>query len=131
MTDIENRKKIFMDSFALNLHRKMTVVGNLQNNLHGSSSNPFNTLSKPQANKSQINVNRSQGGINAAIGMEKPMDTDPIGDNAAMSVDGDISYSSIDMDETLLQGQDNSLQVKSNIMLLSKKATDKKQTGVV
>jgi hypothetical protein len=36
--------------------------------------------------------------------MEKPMDTDPIGDNAAMSVDGDISYSSIDMDETLLQG---------------------------
>jgi hypothetical protein len=63
--------------------------------------------------------------------MEKPMDTDPIGDNAAMSVDGDISYSSIDMDETLLQGQDNSLQVKSNIMLLSKKATDKKQTGVV
>ena len=37
------------------------------------------------------------------------MDTDPIGNNEAMSVDGDISYSSVDMDETLLQGQNNSL----------------------
>ncbi len=60
------------------------------------------------------------------------MDTDPIGDNAAMSVDGDISYSSIDMDETLLQGGDTNMQVKSNIMLLSKKATAKnKHSGVV
>ncbi len=97
MNDIENRKKLFMDSFALNLHRKMTVHGNLHTNPHGSSSsaNPFQTLSKPPAIKSQINVsllNRQQ----------PPMDTDPIGDNEAMSVDGDISYSSIDMDETLL-----------------------------
>lgn len=97
MNDIENRKKLFMDSFALNLHRKMTVHGNLQTNPHGSStSNPFHTISKqPPAIKSQINVsllNRQQ----------PPMETDPIGDNEAMSVDGDISYSSIDMDETLL-----------------------------
>lgn len=53
------------------------------------------------------------------------MDTDPIGDNAAMSVDGDISYSSIEMDETLLQGGDTNVQVKSNIMMVSKKATGK------
>ena len=60
------------------------------------------------------------------------MDTDPIGDNEAMSVDGDISYSSIDMDETLLQGGDTNMQVKSNIMLLSKKVTAKKKpSGVV
>lgn len=61
------------------------------------------------------------------------MDTDPIGDNAAMSVDGDISYSSIDMDETLLQenrDKNSSMQVKSNIML-SKKMMHKKQSGVV
>jgi len=63
---------------------------------------------------------------------EKPMDTDPIGDNAAMSVDGDISYSSIDMDETLLQGGDTNMQVKSNMMMVSKKATGKnKHSGVV
>jgi hypothetical protein len=61
------------------------------------------------------------------------MDTDPIGDNEAMSVDGDISYSSIDMDETLLQGnrdKNSSMQAKRNIML-SKKVTHNKQSGVV
>ncbi len=114
MTDIENRKRIFMDSFAFNLHRKMTGHANLQTNPHESSSNnPFNMVQKP-AVKSQMNITRQNlEAVNSGAGKvkEKPMETDPIADNAAMSVDGDISYSSIEMDETLIQQTSQALLI--------------------
>jgi hypothetical protein len=50
---------------------------------------------------------------------ENPIDTDRIGDNAAMSVDGDLSYFSGEMDETTT----NNLINKDTVGLLNKKSS--------
>ena len=76
--------------------------------------------------KSQIHI--SGAGPPKNLKDQEKRENDLIADNAAMSVDGDISYSSIEMDEALVsQGQQDNTKMPE---LIKHKSTLKAQ-GVV
>jgi len=111
LTDIENRKRIFMDTFAMGIHRKMTNAANalghevsLSNAAIGKFGHSADFAARKKASSADNNDN------------EMCVDD-------AMSVDGDISYCSNEMEELQSIQPLKYKESNSSLHLVEKKET--------
>jgi hypothetical protein len=100
LTDIENRKRIFMDTFAVNLHRKMTTQREAEVNgvyvVHDVS------INNPAINKFGHSADftaKRKAQVSSGIAIKSGQENQDMCGDDAMSVDGDISYCSNEMEE--------------------------------
>ena len=100
LTDIENRKRVFMDTFAVNLHRKMTTQRDAE--VNGVYVGPGVSISNPAINKFGHSADfaaKRKGLVSSGIAIKSGQENQDMCGDDAMSVDGDISYCSNEMEE--------------------------------
>lgn len=101
LTDIENRKRIFMDTFAVNLHRKMTTQRDAE--VNAVYVGPGVSISNPAINKfghsADFAAKRKAPQVSSGIAIKSGQENQDMCGDDAMSVDGDISYCSNEMEE--------------------------------